>query len=215
MNSKNSSSSAVKKTRGNKLARDFYTREDTLAVARDLLGKRIVVPDAASGQRVSGRIVETEAYLGFEDRAAHSHGGRRTARNHAMYAAGGTVYVFFVYGMHFQLNVVTGHEDVPHAVLIRALEPEEGIERMRERRPDRNDRELTSGPGKLAKALGVDRTFNNADLTGDRIWLEDAGALVAPADSASGPRVGINYAGEYASKPWRFWLKDNPFVSKR
>lgn len=213
MSSKSSSSSATKDARRVKLARDFYLRDDTLRVARELLGKRLVVP-APAGGRVSGRIVETEAYLGVEDMAAHSYGGRRTARTEAMYAVGGTVYVFFVYGMHHQFNVVVGAKDTPHAILVRALEPDEGVELMRLRRPAKSERELTNGPGKLCRALGVDMSFNQEDLTGGRVWIEDAGEELAPARIASGPRVGIDYAGEYVGKPWRFWLKDNPFVSK-
>jgi len=198
-----------------RLGRAFYAREETLAVARELLGKRLVVP-SGGGARVSGRIVETEAYLGAEDKAAHSYGWRRTARTETMYAKGGAVYVFFVYGMHHQFNVVTGPEGKPTAVLVRAVEPEEGIDLMRERRAVPKERELTSGPGKLCKALGIDRSFDGEDLTkGARVWLEDAGSRLRPEEIASGPRIGIAYAEEYALKPWRFWLKGNVFVSKR
>ncbi|MDT5294476.1 MAG: DNA-3-methyladenine glycosylase [Acidobacteriota bacterium] len=197
-----------------KLTRDFYTRTDTLRVARELLGKRLVVP-APSGERVSGRIVEVEAYLGAEDRAAHSYGWRRTPRTETMYRVGGTVYVFFVYGMHHQFNVVTGPEGLPTALLVRAVEPEEGVELMRRRRPARSDRELTSGPGKLCKALGIDRTFDGEDLTGSRVWIEEAGAKVTPKQIAAGARIGVAYAGEDALKPWRFRLKENPYVSRQ
>jgi DNA-3-methyladenine glycosylase len=200
--------------RGVKLKRDFYTRADALALALALLGKRLVVP-AEGGARVSGRIVETEAYLGAEDKAAHSYRNRRTARTETMFAVGGTAYVFFVYGMHHQFNVVAGVEGLPHAVLVRALEPEEGLELMRARRPARGDRELTSGPGKLCRALGIDRTFDGADLLGGRVWIEDAGTNVVPEEVAAGPRIGIAYAEEYALKPWRFWLKGNVYVSKQ
>jgi DNA-3-methyladenine glycosylase len=197
-----------------KLKRGFYTRADTLAVARDLLGKRLVVP-APTGARVSGRIVEVEAYLGVADRAAHSYGGRRTARTETMYGRGGTAYIFFVYGMYHQFNVVSGPAGVPHAILVRALEPEEGVEWMRRRRPAKNERDLTSGPGKLCQALGIDRGFDGEDLTGRRVWIEDVGAVVEDAKIASGPRIGIDYAGEDALKPWRFWLKANAFVSRK
>ena len=197
-----------------RLERDFYTRPDTLRVARELLGKRLVVP-AATGARVSGRIVEVEAYLGVGDRAAHSFGGRRTRRTETMYAAGGTAYVFFVYGMHHQFNVVTGPEGQPHAELDRGVEPEEGVELMRERRPVTKERELTSGPGKLCRALGLDLSFDGADLTGARVWLEDAGVRLAPASIACGARIGVAYAGEDALKPWRFWVKGNEYVSKK
>jgi len=195
--------------------RDFYTRADTLRVARELLGKRLVVP-AAGGARVSGRVVEVEAYLGVEDRAAHSYGGRRTRRTETMYATGGTAYVFFVYGMHHQFNVVTGPAGLPHAVLVRAVEPEEGVELMWERRRVSKERELTSGPGKLCRALGIDLTFDGEDLTaGGRVWLEETGETYRPEQIASGPRIGVAYAAEDALKPWRFWVKDNEYVSRK
>ena len=198
---------------GMRLNRDFYTRQDTLRIARELLGKLLVFPDA-DGRRVSGMIVETEAYLGVIDKAAHSYGGRRTARNEVTYAEGGHVYVFFVYGMYYQLNLVTGLADDPHVVLIRAVEPVEGIELMRERRGMMRDTNLTSGPGKLCIAFGIDRTLNGADLLDDRIWTEEYRNL-KKSEIETGPRVGIDYAEEYAAMPWRFWLKGNQFVSKR
>ena len=200
-----------------KLSRQFYLREDVIQIARELLGKILVAP-TDDGERVSGMIVECEAYLGQIDRAAHSFGGRRTARNEITYGAGGYAYVFFIYGMYFQLNVVTDTIDTPHVVLVRALEPVEGIETMRARRnkngktmPDKN---LTSGPGKLTIAMGIDRGFNGEDLLGDRIWIEE-GKKLANKDIATGKRIGIDYAGEDAEKPWRFWVKDNLFVSKK
>lgn len=195
-----------------KLPLKFYLRENTVDIARELLGKLLVVPDEA-GHRVSGMIVETEAYLGVDDRAAHSYGGRRTPRNEVMYARGGTVYVFFVYGMYFQLNVVTGKSDHPHAVLIRAVEPVEGIEIMRARRGEMKDRNLTSGPGKLCIALAIDRSINGENLRGKRLWLEDHRSFTG-GDISAGPRVGIDYAGDDAAKPWRFWVKGNAFVSR-
>lgn len=196
-----------------KLSREFYRRDDTVEIARDLLGKTLVVP-AANGKRVSGMIVETEAYLGAIDKAAHSYKNRRTKRTETMFAVGGTVYIFFIYGMYFQFNVVVGEPEVPHAILIRAVEPLENIEMMRERRGQMPDKNLTSGPGKLCIALGIDKTLNNADLLGDRVWLE-SGREIPDAQIASGKRIGIDYAEEYAEKPWRFWLKDNVFVSRK
>lgn len=195
-----------------KLPQHFYLREDTLVVARELLGKLLVVPDG-DGRRVAGMIVETEAYQGTTDRAAHSYGGRRTPRNEVMYGPGGHVYVFFVYGMYYQFNVVTGPPDHPHAILIRAIEPVEGIEIMRARRGEMKDRNLTSGPGKLCIALSIDRSLNGDRLVGRRVWLEDH---QMPADNkvAVGKRVGIDYAGDDAEKPWRFWLKESHFVSR-
>lgn len=195
-----------------KLPREFYVREDTLQIARDLLGKLLVVPDGA-GSRVSGMIVETEAYLGEIDKAAHSYGGRRTARNEITYAEGGHAYVFFVYGMYYQLNFVTGFVDHPHVVLIRAVEPVEGIEIMRERRGAMPDKNLTSGPGKLCIALDIGRSLNGADLLGENIWAEDYKSF-AGSDIESGRRVGIDYAEEFVDTPWRFWVSGNPYVSK-
>ena len=196
-----------------KLPHSFYIREDTITVAKELLGKLIVVPDE-DGQRISGMIVETEAYLGVTDRAAHTYNGRRTPRNEVTYGKGGHAYVFFIYGMYFQLNVVTGPAELPHVVLIRAIEPVEGIEIMRQRRGEMKDRNLTSGPGKLCIALSIDRSLNGEKLRGKRIWLEDHRSF-APEDIATGKRIGIDYAGEDAEKPWRFWVKDNMFISKK
>jgi DNA-3-methyladenine glycosylase len=195
-----------------KLPREFYTHPDVVTVTRDLLGKLLVVP-TQSGRRVSGMIVEAEAYRGPEDKAAHSYGGRRTKRTEPMYGIGGTAYVFFVYGMYNQFNVVTNAVDRPTAVLIRAVEPVEGIELMRKRRQRHPDHNLTNGPGKLCIALGIDRRLDAADLLGNRVWIED-GSLVKRSQIASGPRVGIDYAEEWVDKPWRFWIKNNPFVSK-
>ena len=196
-----------------KLPREFYTRPDVLEVARDLLGKKPVVPNR-DGSRVAGIIVETEAYRGPEDRASHAWNGRRTPRTETMYGRGGTAYVYFVYGMYNQFNVVTNIEDVPHAVLVRALEPIEGLDVIRRRRAGRSEYELTSGPGRLCIALGIDRGLDKADLLGDRVWIEDAPSI-SPRQIARGPRIGIDYAEKWITKPWRFWVKDNPFVSKR
>jgi DNA-3-methyladenine glycosylase len=208
---------------GEKLKYDFYRRSDTVAIARDLLGKLLVVP-TETGERVSGMIVETEAYLGVEDRAAHSYGGRRTARNDVTYWEGGHVYIFFIYGMYHQLNVVCGEVDSPHVVLIRAVEPVEGIELMRERRGflsepgavatgSRRDRNLTAGPGKLCIALDIDRRLNGEDLLGEKIWIEEF-KKVTDAEIAVGTRIGIDYAGKDAFLPLRFWLSGNQYVSK-
>ncbi|CAN5400337.1 DNA-3-methyladenine glycosylase [soil metagenome] len=214
---------------GKRLEPEFYQREDTIQIARDLLGKLVVVPDE-TGQRVSGMIVETEAYLGPEDRAAHSFGGRRTPRNEVMYGDGGHVYVFFIYGMYYQFNIVVGPPEHPQAVLIRAVEPVEGIEIMRERRGflsepgaiatgssrarSFRDSNLTSGPGKLCIAMAIDRSFNAEKLNGNRVWLEDHRTLTN-AEIAAGKRIGIDYAGEDAEKLWRLWVSGNEFVSRK
>jgi DNA-3-methyladenine glycosylase len=196
-----------------KLPREFYTRPDVLEVARDLLGKKLVVP-RRNGMRVAGINVETEAYRGPEDRASHAYGGRRTNRTETMYGIGGTAYVYFVYGMYNQFNVVTNVENTPHAVLVRALEPVEGLDIMRRRRKGRSEYELTSGPGRLCIAMGIDRGLDKADLLGERVWIEE-GVSISPRDIAHGPRIGIDYAEKWATKPWRFWVKDNPFVSRK
>ena len=195
-----------------KLPEEFYRSANTARVARELLGKLLVVPDER-GRRVSGMIVEVEAYIGVDDRAAHSHGGRRTARNEVMYGEGGHVYVFFIYGMYYQLNFVTGRSDHPHAVLVRGIEPVEGVEIMRERRGRMKDKNLTSGPGKLAIAFGVTRELNGEVLTGDRIWLEEHRKF-AKKEIEAGKRIGVDYAGPDAELPLRFWVKGNEFVSR-
>src|SRR5713226_6822490 len=195
-----------------KLCREFYTRPDVLEVARDLIGRKLVVPNR-NGSRVAGIIIETEAYRGPEDRASHAYNGRRTQRTETMYAIGGTAYVYFVYGMYYQFNVVTNVEGIPHAVLVRALEPVEGLDVIRRRRRGRSEYEWTSGPGRLCLALGIDRGLDRADLLGDRVWIEE-GVSVSPRQIARGPRIGVDYAEEWIKKPWRFWIKDNPFVSQ-
>lgn len=204
-----------------KLSRELYTRSDTLQIARELLGKLLVVP-TEDGERVSGMIVETEAYLGAIDKAAHSYGSRRTPRTETMFAVGGTAYIFFVYGMYFQFNVVAGATGSPHAILIRAVEPVENIEIMRVRRTAKSkrpnqkmpDQNLTSGPGKLCIALAIDKTFNNADLLREKVWLEDFNTF-SDSEISSGKRIGIDYAEEFAEKPWRFWVKENIYVSRK
>jgi DNA-3-methyladenine glycosylase len=199
-------------TSARKLPREFYTRPNVLTIARELLGKLLVVP-ASDGRRVSGMIVETEAYCGPQDRASHAYAGRRTKRTETMYLGGGAAYVYFVYGMYYQFNVVTNVEDTPHAVLVRALQPVDGIEIMRSRRHGQPDHNLTNGPGKLCIALGIDRQLDRADLLSDRVWLEDYERMKI-SRIAKGPRVGIDYAEDWIEKPWRFWIQDNPFVSR-
>lgn len=195
------------------LPRKFYAREDTAKIARELLGKLLVVSSPEG--RVSGMIVETEAYLGAIDRAAHSYGGRRTTRNEVMYGEPGFAYVFFVYGMYNQFNCVTGAVGTPHAILIRAVEPVEGVELMQKRRPKaRKPADLTSGPGKLCIAMGIDRSFNGEDLAGSIVFIEKYRTVPA-ASITCGKRIGIDYAGEDANLPLRFWVAGNAFVSRK
>ena len=199
-------------TKGRKLPHEFYTRSNVLKVARDLLGKLLVVPDP-NGNRVSGMIVEVEAYRGPEDRASHAYGGRRTNRTETMYRQGGVAYVYFVYGMYYQFNVVSNVENTPHAILLRALQPIEGIEIMRNRRHSQPDHNLTNGPGKLCIAMGIDKQLDGADLLDNHVWLEDF-EKVSTSRTAKGPRIGIDYAEEWIEKPWRFWIRENPYVSR-
>lgn len=194
-----------------RLERNFYER-DTLTVARELLGKRLV--RQLDGRRVSGRIVEVEAYIGREDKACHAARGR-TPRNAAMFGPAGHAYVYFIYGMHYCFNIVTEREGFPAAVLVRALEPCEGIEIMRRRRRGRDGVELTNGPAKLCYALGIDRALNGADLcTGDELWVEEDLTIV-DGEVLTGPRIGVKGDERALTVPWRFWVRDNPFVSRR
>jgi DNA-3-methyladenine glycosylase len=196
-----------------KLSREFYNRTDTLQIAREILGKILVV-QTETGARISGKIVEVEVYLGESDKAAHSYRGRRTTRNEITYNIGSKVYVFFIYGMYWQLNFVTNLANNPHVLLIRAVEPLDGIEIMRERRGKMKDQNLTSGPGKLCIAFGIDRSFNGEDLLGNKIWVE-TGEEIPESEIETGKRIGIDYAEEFAEMPWRFWIKGNRFVSRK
>lgn len=185
---------------------------DATTIAERLLGARLVSV-SRSGARVSGVIVETEAYVGVEDRASHAAGGRRTARNEAMYAKPGTAYVYFTYGMHHCFNVVCGAEGEPVAVLVRALSPVEGIPLMRRRRgAGRSDRELCAGPGRLCQALGIDRRLNGADLVrGARLFIEDGEPVKA---AVRGRRIGVEYAGDWAAAELRWLVAGDPHVSR-
>ena len=190
------------------LPRSFYARP-VLTVAREAIGK-ILVHDTAHG-RVAGRIVEAEAYRGPEDRAAHSFGGRRTARTEAMFGPPGLAYVFFVYGMHWHVNLVTTKAELPHAVLIRAVEPLEGLELMAARRgllP--GDRNLCNGPGKVCQAFDIDKRSYGVDLTRSALFLSDG----ERGKIARSPRIGVDYAGVWAERPWRFFELGNAYVSR-
>ncbi len=192
---------------GPRLQRAFFARP-VLEVARACIGK--VVVHAGPDGVVAGRIVETEAYRGPEDLAAHSAGGRRTRRTEVMYGPPGRTYMFLLYGMHWALNFVVGEPGEPHAVLVRAIEPVLGLDAMRARRGPRvGDRNLTSGPGKLCQALGLDGAAYGEDLCGSRLWLEDGRAGAVGRSS----RINVDYAGEWASRPWRFFERGNPHVS--
>jgi len=198
---------------GKRLTRRFF-RRDPVTLARALLGQ-ILVRRLGDGQELSGRIVETEAYLGISDKAAHSYGGRRTKRNASMYLDGGHAYVYFVYGMHWCFNVVSDRDEIPTAVLIRALEPLEGIGEMKRRRRKAYEAELCSGPAKLAEALAIDRSLDGTDLVRGEALHVRRGRKFDPTKVVAGPRVGVGYAKVWARKSLRFFLAGNPHVSQR
>lgn len=184
-----------------KLPRSYYMNGDVVAVARDLLGKVLVTN--FDGSLTAGIICETEAYAGAGDRASHAYDGRRTRRNEVMYYRGGTAYVYLCYGIHHLFNVVTNSADIPHAVLIRAIHPVEGLDLMRERRGGRS-RLSTGGPGTLTQALGIRTTQNGTDLLGESLYIEDRSIHVHSDIVLTGPRIGVDYAGTDALLPYRF-----------
>ncbi len=204
----------------NRLTTAFYLRDDVVAVARDLLGKVLI--SCFDGVRTAGIITEVEAYRAPDDRACHAYGNRRTARTEVMFRAGGCAYIYLCYGLHHLFNVVTGPEGIAHAVLIRAIEPLEGLPHMCARRnypaPEhlsmRQRRALTTGPGAMAQAMGFHTRQSGISLTDSRspVWVEDSDINLDREAIACGPRIGVAYAGECAHWPWRFWIRDSPYV---
>ena len=195
-----------------KLTDTFYQRTNVIKVARELLGK--VLFTNVNGIITGGIIVETEAYS-WKERGCHAYNSRKTKRNAVMFEKGGYAYVYLCYGMHHLFNIVTNHEAVPEAVLIRALEPLHGVEEMFLRRGKLlNNFHLTSGPGKLTKALGIDRKLNGKYLADDEVWVEDVGRRIPSTKIEASPRIGIDYAGDDALLPWRFTLKESDWLSK-
>ncbi len=198
------------------LDREFYNR-DSIIVAKELLGKVLV--HKTGGQKISAKIVEAEAYMGIGDKAAHSYGGKRTPRVEVMYGGPGFSYVFLIYGMYYCFNIVTREEGIPQAVLIRAVEPIGGIDAMAENRfkstynqLTRNQvKDLTNGPGKLCKALKIDKSLNGEDLCGSKLYVEEG--QNEQFNTVTAKRVGIDYADEAKDYPWRFYIKDNKYVS--
>ncbi|HEY4149585.1 MAG TPA: DNA-3-methyladenine glycosylase [Chitinophagaceae bacterium] len=190
----------------------FYRRKNPVRIARELLGKLLVT--RFNGEQTSGRIVEVEAYNGIVDKAAHSYGGRRTKRTEVMYSSGGVAYVYLIYGLHHLFNVVTNAQDVPHAILIRGIEPVEGIDIMlRRMKKPKLDHTVGRGPGNVSKALGIRTTHTGLSLLGDTIFIASDGARVGPSRIIATPRIGVDYAAEDALLPYRFYIKDNPYVS--
>ena len=189
-----------------KLPETFYRRDDVVAISRELLGKVLCTDIGGGVSRVM--ITETEAYAGIDDRASHAWGNRRTKRTAPMYRRGGIAYVYLCYGIHHLFNVVTADEGTPHAVLIRAGSAVEGGELIAERRGlPIDDKRLLAGPGSLAKGLGILTRDTGTSLMGRRIWIEDHGVAVNTRDIRTGPRVGVDYAGDDASLPYRFILE--------
>lgn len=195
-----------------KFERNFYLN-DTFEIAEDLLGATLHTN--IENEVISGKIVELEIYLGRTDKASHAYGGRRTKRNEVMYHKGGIAYIYLIYGLHSLFNIVIGKENDAIAILIRALEPVNGIEIMEKRRDTNNVLNLTSGPGKLCAALKISGEQNGISLTGETIWIEPPAEKVPDNKIIRAKRIGIDYAEEDKDKLWRFYIKDNPFVSKK
>jgi len=200
--------------RPKKLERSFYDRSNVVLIAKELLGKILVTQ--FNGVRCSGRIVETEAYAGVGDRASHAFGGRRTARSEHLYGAPGTVYVYISYGMHHLFNVITNKQDIPHGVLIRALEPMEGIGQMliRSGKPVA-DYSLTKGPGNLSRAMGISKLHTGGNLFSEDVFIEDDGLRYNKDQIVITKRIGVESAREDAALPYRFIVRGNPYVSAR
>ncbi|MDU4045743.1 MAG: DNA-3-methyladenine glycosylase [Peptoniphilus harei] len=202
-------------TIGKTIGNNFFER-DTVEVAKNLLGKKII--RNISGNFFCAKIVETEAYLGLEDKACHSYGGNITKRNEILYKEAGTIYVYLIYGMYNLLNIVTKNENDPEAVLIRAVEPIENIDAMAVNRFGKiykdlssyQKKNLTNGPGKLTMAMGIDRALNGKILSQDYLYIEEGEDVRNIIETK---RIGIDYAGEDANLPLRFYIKDNPYVS--
>ena len=196
-----------------KLALDYYLNPDVITLARDLLGKYIFT--CVNGKITGGYIVETEAYNGIVDKASHAYGNRLTTRTKTMFKQGGIAYVYLCYGIHEMFNIVTSVKGQPQAVLVRAIQPVTGLEVMLERRnmPALKPN-ITSGPGSVAKALGISRAINGFNLEGNVIWLEDRGIRLEDKEIISTKRIGVQYAGNDAFLPYRYYIKGNIYVSK-
>jgi len=195
-----------------KLGAEFYQGKDVVKMAKELLGKILVTN--WKGVTTSGRIVECEAYAGVMDRASHAWSGRRTGRNEIMFGEAGYAYVYLCYGIHHLFNVVTNSPGIPHAILVRALDPIEGVEKMLQRTNKKKlDHTLTRGPGNVSKSLGIQTKHSGLSLLGDRIFITDDGGKYTRMEIASSPRIGVDYAGDDALLPYRFYVKGNPNVS--
>ena len=196
-----------------KLPQSFYLATDVVALSKALLGKYLFT--LINGIISGGYIVEAEAYNGAIDKASHAYGNRLTPRTEVMFREGGIAYVYLCYGIHEMLNIVTSSEGHAQAILIRAIHPTEGIEYMMERRKMETLKpNITAGPGSVAKAFGIDRRLNGHSLQSDVLWIEDRGLNFSNEQIAAVPRIGVDYAGEDALLPYRFYVKGDPYVSK-
>ncbi len=191
------------------LKASYYLNKDVVFLAKDLIGKTLCT--RINGKLTCGIITETEAYAGVTDKASHSYGGRRTNRTETMYSKGGVSYVYLCYGIHRLFNIVTNVKDIPHAILIRAIYPTKGIEEIIKRRGAKFSNNLCVGPGKVSQALGIDLLHNNLSLTGKEIWLQDDKINIKESDIQVGPRIGIDYAGQDAKLPYRFFTTNYNF----
>lgn len=196
-----------------KIPESYYLGNDVVSISKDLLGKYLFT--CIDGVTTGGYIVETEAYNGVVDKASHTFGNRLTPRTKTMFMQGGIAYIYLCYGIHEMFNIVTSVEGHPQAILIRAIQPTDGIEAMQARRnmPILKPT-ITAGPGSVAKALGISRDINAFSLQGDTIWLEDRGLHFPDDQIKAGPRIGVAYAAEDALLPYRFYVKGNVYVSK-
>jgi DNA-3-methyladenine glycosylase len=195
----------------NKLPLSFYLRKDVVQIAKELLGKVLVTN--WDNQLTTGRIVETEAYAGEIDKASHAYKGR-TKRTDVIYKQGGTAYVYLCYGIHQMFNIVTNENDVPHAILIRAVEPIEGIDIMLQRTGKKTpDHTLTRGPGNVGKAFGFHTSQCGVSLTSNELYIADDGYKLKPSAIATSPRIGVDYAGDHAAWHYRFFVKGNKYIS--
>ncbi len=196
-----------------KLDRHFFIRQNVVLISKHLLGKCLFTH--FNNIITGGLIVETEAYAGPDDKASHAYNNRRTKRTDMMFHLGGVAYVYLCYGMHAMFNIVTNIEGIPHAILVRAIQPTHGIDMMlRRRNKTILDCKTAGGPGALTKALGITTSHNGTDLTGNRIWIEDQGTTVRNSQIETGPRIGVAYAGKDAERPWRFRIKHNQWTSR-
>ena len=198
--------------RNKKIPVSYYKNSDTLELSKDILGKKLVTK--VDNQITSGIIVESEAYLGVNDKASHAFDNKLTSRTSTMFEEGGISYIYLCYGMHSVFNIVTYNKGIPEAILIRAIKPIDGISMMCKRRNMKEKSyNLTNGPGKLSQALGITKKLNRQSLRGDDIWLEDIKISFKNNNILSSPRIGVDYAGTDAKLPYRFYIKNNKWVS--